>query len=152
MGRSVFNNIIPTTTGAAKAVALVIPELEGAITGMAFRIPAVDVSAVDLDVVLRSSASYDAINKAMKEASETYLKDVLLYTEEEVTSIDFIGCPAPSVYDAKMGIEVNDKFFKVVGYYDNEFGYTSNMLRMVRHMYRTDIDTFPIVEDDKKKK
>ena len=152
MGRSVFNNIIPTTTGAAKAVALVIPELEGAITGMAFRIPAVDVSAVDLDVVLRSSASYEDINKAMKEASETYLKDVLLYTEEEVTSIDFIGCPAPSVYDAKMGIEVNDKFFKVVGYYDNEYGYTSNMLRMVRHMYRTDIDTFPIVEDDKKKK
>ena len=152
MGRSVFNNIIPTTTGAAKAVALVIPELEGAITGMAFRIPAIDVSAVDLDVVLRSPASYEDINKAMKEASETYLKDVLLYTDEEVTSIDFLGCPAPSVYDSKMGIEVNDKFFKVVGYYDNEYGYTSNMLRFVRHMYRTDIDTFPIVEDDKKKK
>jgi len=111
---------------------------------MAFRIPAVDVSAVDLDVVLRSSASYEDINKAMKEASETYLKDVLLYTDEEVTTIDFLGCSAPSVYDAKMGIEVNDKFFKIVGYYDNEFGYTCNMLRFVRHMYRTDIDTFPI--------
>ena len=119
---------------------------------MAFRFPAVDVSAVDLDVVLRSAASYEEINKAMKEASETYLKDVLLYTDEEVTTIDFIGCSAPSVYDAKMGIEVNDKFFKVVGYYDNEFGYTSNMLRMVRHMYRTDIDTFPIIEDDSKNK
>jgi glyceraldehyde 3-phosphate dehydrogenase len=144
MGRSVFNNIIPTTTGAAKAVALVIPELEGAITGMAFRIPAVDVSAVDLDVVLRKSTSYEKINQAMKEASETYLKDVLLYTEEEVTSLDFLGCSAPSVYDAKMGIEVNDKFFKVVGYYDNEFGYTSNMLRMVRHMYEVDNSNFPI--------
>jgi glyceraldehyde 3-phosphate dehydrogenase len=144
MGRSVFNNIIPTTTGAAKAVALVIPELEGAITGMAFRIPAVDVSAVDLDVVLRKAASLDKINKAMKEASETYLKDVLLYTDEEVTTIDFVGCSAPSVYDAKMGIEVNDKFFKLVGYYDNEYGYTSNMLRMVRHMYEVDNSNFPI--------
>ena len=144
MGRSVFNNIIPTTTGAAKAVALVIPELEGAITGMAFRIPAVDVSAVDLDVVLRHATSYEKINQAMKEASETYLKDVLLYTDEEVTSLDFLGCSAPSVYDAKMGIEVNDKFFKVVGYYDNEYGYTSNMLRMVRHRYEVDNSNFPI--------
>lgn len=148
MGRSVFNNIIPTTTGAAKAVALVIPELEGAITGMAFRIPAVDVSAVDLDVVLRNAASLDKINKAMKEASETYLKDVLLYTEDEVTTIDFVGCSAPSVYDGKMGIEVNDKFFKIVGYYDNEFGYTSNMLRFVRHMYEVDNDTFPIPKSE----
>ena len=146
MGRSVFNNIIPTTTGAAKAVALVIPELEGAITGMAFRIPAVDVSAVDLDVVLRHATSYEKINQAMKEASETYLKDVLLYTDEEVTSLDFLGCSAPSVYDAKMGIEVNDKFFKVVGYYDNEYGYTSNMLRMVKHMYEVDNSNFPIEE------
>lgn len=138
MGRSVYNNIIPTTTGAAKAVALVIPELQGALTGMAFRIPAIDVSAVDLDIVLKNPASLEEINQAMKEASEGELKDVLCYTDEEVVSLDFLGCPQPSVYDAKMGIEVNDKFFKLVGYYDNEFGYTSNMLRFVRHMYEVD--------------
>ena len=138
MGRSVFNNIIPTTTGAAKAVALVIPELEGAITGLAFRIPSIDVSAVDLDVVLKKPASLEEINQAMKEASENELKDVLFYADDEVTSIDFLGDSHPSVYDANMGIEVNNKFFKLVGYYDNEYGYTCNMLRFVRHMHHID--------------
>ncbi len=138
MGRSVYNNIIPTSTGAAKAVALVIPELKGALTGMAFRIPAIDVSAVDLDIRLKKPASLEEINKAMKEASEGELKEVLAYTDEEVVSLDFLGCPQPSVFDSGMGIEVNPQFFKLVGYYDNEFGYTSNMLRLVRHMAKVD--------------
>ena len=138
VGRSVYNNIIPTTTGAAKAVGKVIPEVNGKLTGMAFRVPAVDVSVVDLNVMLKEAATYDDICKAMKEASEGELKDVLGYTEDAVVSLDFLGCPSPSVFDAKMGIELNDKFFKLVGYYDNEFGYTCNMLRLVRHMAQVD--------------
>ena len=138
VGRSVYNNIIPTTTGAAKAVGKVIPEVNGKLTGMAFRVPAVDVSVVDLTVQLKNSTSIDEINKAMKKASEGELKDVLAYTEDEVVTMDFLGCENPSVYDSKMGIELNDKFFKLVGYYDNEFGYTSNMLRLVRHMASVD--------------
>lgn len=138
VGRSVYNNIIPTTTGAAKAVGKVIPEVNGKLTGMAFRVPAVDVSVVDLSVQLKNSTSYDEICKAMKEASQGTLKDVLAYTDEEVVSMDFLGCENPSVFDAKMGIELNDKFFKLIGYYDNEFGYTANMLRLVRHMHSVD--------------
>lgn len=139
VGRSVYNNIIPTTTGAAKAVGKVIPEVNGKLTGMAFRVPAVDVSVVDLSVVLKNSASLEEINKAMKAASEEgSLKGVLTYTEDNVVSMDFLGWPAPSAYDAKMGIELDDKFFKLVGYYDNEFGYTCNMLRLVRHMANVD--------------
>lgn len=138
VGRSVYNNIIPTTTGAAKAVGKVIPEVNGKLTGMAFRVPAIDVSVVDLNVQLKKSTSLEEINKAMKKASEGELKDVLNYTDEEVVSMDFLGCENPSIYDSKMGIELNDKFFKLVGYYDNEFGYTCNMLRLVRHMAMTD--------------
>lgn len=138
VGRAVYNNIIPTTTGAAKAVGKVIPDVQGKLTGMAFRVPAIDVSVVDLSVQLKNSASLAEINAAMKEASEGALKDVMTYTEDEVVSMDFLGCTAPSAYDGKMGIELNDKFFKLVGYYDNEFGYTCNMLRLCRHMANVD--------------
>ena len=139
VGRAVYNNIIPTTTGAAKAVGKVIPEVKGKLTGMAFRVPAIDVSVVDLSVQLKEPAKYEDICAAMKKASqEGPLKGVLDYTDEEVVSMDFLGCPQPSVFDAKMGIELNDKFFKIVGYYDNEFGYTCNMLRLVRHMAEVD--------------
>jgi glyceraldehyde 3-phosphate dehydrogenase len=138
VGRAVYNNIIPTTTGAAKAVGKVIPDLNGKLTGMSFRVPAIDVSVVDLDVVLKNPASYDEICKAMKEASEGELKGILAYTDEPVVSMDFIGDSHPSIFDAKMGIEVNDKFFKVIAYYDNEFGYTCNMLRLIRHMAEVD--------------
>ncbi len=138
VGRSVYNNIIPTTTGAAKAVAKVIPEVKGKLTGMAFRVPAIDVSVVDLTVQLDKSTSLAEINAAMKKASEGELKDVMTYTEDAVVSMDFLGCSAPSAFDGKMGIELNDKFFKLVGYYDNEFGYTCNMLRLCRHMANVD--------------
>ncbi len=137
-GRAVYNNIIPTTTGAAKAVAKVIPEVKGKLTGMAFRVPAIDVSVVDLTVELEKSTSIEEINAAMKKASECELKDVMTYTEDEVVSMDFLGWPVPSAFDGKMGIELNDKFFKLVGYYDNEFGYTCNMLRLCRHMANVD--------------
>ena len=138
IGRAVYNNIIPTTTGAAKAVGLVIPDVKGKLTGLAFRVPAIDVSVVDLNVKLINPTSLEEINKAMKEASEGELKGVMGYTDEPVVSLDFLGCENPSIYDANMGIEVNDKFFKLVGYYDNEFGYTSNMLRLVRYMASVD--------------
>ncbi len=138
IGRAVYNNIIPTTTGAAKAVGKVIPEVNGKLTGMSFRVPAIDVSVVDLDVVLKEAASYEDICKAMKEASEGELKGVLAYTDEAVVSMDFCGDSHPSIFDSKMGIEVNDKFFKLIAYYDNEFGYTCNMLRLIRHMAAVD--------------
>jgi glyceraldehyde 3-phosphate dehydrogenase len=138
LGRSVYNNIIPSTTGAAKAVGKVIPEVQGKLTGMAFRVPAIDVSVVDLSVRTKEPTSLAAINAAMKEASEGALKDVLGYTEDAVVSMDFLGCPNPSVYDGKMGMEINDRFFKLIGYYDNEFGYTNNMLRLVKYMAEVD--------------
>jgi len=138
VGRSVYNNIIPTTTGAAKAVGKVIPEVKGKLTGMAFRVPAIDVSVVDLNVVLQNPATLEEINAAMKKAAEGELKGVMDYTEEAVVSMDFLGASTPSCFDAKMGIELNDKFFKLVAYYDNEFGYTCNMLRLVQHMAEVD--------------
>ena len=139
VGRSVYNNIIPTTTGAAKAVGKVIPEVNGKLTGMAFRVPAIDVSVVDLSVILKEAATLEEINAAMKAAAaEGPLKGVLTYEDEEVVSMDFLGCSAPSAYDSKMGIQLDEHFFKLVGYYDNEFGYTCNMLRLVRHMANVD--------------
>lgn len=137
-GRSVFGNIIPTTTGAAKAVGLVIPELLGKMTGLAYRVPTANVSIVDLNVVLDTPTSYDEICKAMKEASETYLKGVLEYVDDEVVSLDFVGDPCPSIFDARQGVELNDKFFKLIAFYDNEFGYSANMLRMIKHMAEVD--------------
>lgn len=138
IGRSVFNNIIPTTTGAAKAVGLVIPEINGSMTGMAFRVPTGDVSVVDLNVILKNPTSLEEINKAVKEASENELKGILEYVEDQVTSIDFIGDPNTSIFDANQGVQMTDKFFKLVAYYDNEFGYSTKLLELIKHMYTVD--------------
>ncbi len=134
-GRGILENIIPSSTGAAKAVGKVLPELNGKLTGMAFRVPTSDVSVVDLTVELNSGASYDDICAAMKEASESGdLAGVLGYTEEKVVSTDFRGRGTPSIFDAGAGIALDDTFVKVVSWYDNEYGYTCNMLRMVEHV------------------
>ncbi len=133
-GRSVFENIIPSSTGAAKAVGVVLPELNGKLTGMAFRIPSVDVSVVDLTCELDKAASYDDICAAIKEASEGDLKGTLQYTDEKVVSSDFRGISASSIFDAGAGIALDDTFVKLVSWYDNEYGYTCNMLRLVTHV------------------
>lgn len=138
IGRSVFNNIIPTTTGAAKAVGLVIPDINGSMTGMAFRVPTGDVSVVDLNVILKNPTSLEEINKAVKEASENELNGILEYVEDQVTSIDFIGDPNTSIFDANQGVQMTDKFFKLVAYYDNEFGYSTKLLELIKHMYEVD--------------
>ena len=133
-GRSVFENIIPSSTGAAKAVGVVLPELNGKLTGMAFRIPSVDVSVVDLTCELDKPASYDEICVAIKEASEGSMKGTLQYTDEKVVSSDFRGISASSIFDAGAGIALDDTFVKVVSWYDNEYGYTCNMLRLTEHV------------------
>lgn len=137
-GRSVFGNIIPSTTGAAKAVGLVIPELQGKMTGISYRVPTADVSIVDLNVVLDKPTSYAEICQAMKEASEGYMKGVLEYVDDEVVSLDFVGDPHTSIFDAKEGVELNEKFFKLIAYYDNEYGYSAKILEMIKHMYKVD--------------
>ena len=129
-GRGGFQNIIPSSTGAAKAVTLVIPELKGKLTGMSFRVPVADVSVVDLTVRLKTPASYEAICHAMKHASENELKGILGYTDEEVVSSDFIGNPCTSIFDAKAGIALNDQFVKVVSWYDNEWGYSNKLVEL----------------------
>src|SRR5574340_905405 len=133
-GRGILENIIPSSTGAAKAVGKVIPELNKKLTGMAFRVPTSDVSVVDLTVELNKEASYEDICKAMKAASEGELKGVLGYTDEKVVSTDFVGNSAPSTFDADAGIALDSTFVKVVSWYDNEYGYTCNMLRLVEHV------------------
>ena len=133
-GRGILENIIPSSTGAAKAVGKVLPELNKKLTGMSFRVPTSDVSVVDLTVELVKEASYEDICKAMKAASEGPLKGVLGYTEEKVVSTDFRGCNLPSIFDADAGIALDSTFIKVVTWYDNEYGYTCNMLRFVRHV------------------
>ncbi len=133
-GRGILENIIPSSTGAAKAVGKVIPELNKKLTGMSFRVPTSDVSVVDLTVELTREASYEDICKAMKAASEGPLKGVLGYTDEKVVSTDFRGCNLPSIFDADAGIQLDSTFVKVVSWYDNEYGYTCNMLRFVRHV------------------
>jgi glyceraldehyde 3-phosphate dehydrogenase len=127
-------NIIPSSTGAAKAVGKVIPELNGKLTGMAFRVPTPDVSVVDLTVRLEKGASYETICAAMKEASEGALKGVLGYTEDAVVSNDFIGDARTSIFDAGAGIGLNDNFVKVVSWYDNEMGYSTKVLELILHM------------------
>jgi glyceraldehyde 3-phosphate dehydrogenase len=131
-GRGILENIIPSSTGAAKAVGKVLPELNGKLTGMAFRVPTSDVSVVDLTVELKTAADYDDICNAMKAASEGSLKDVLGYTTDSVVSTDFRGNPAPSTFDAGAGIALDDTFVKVIAWYDNEYGYTCNMMRLVQ--------------------
>ncbi len=133
-GRSSMLNIIPASTGAAKAVTKVIPSLEGKITGMAFRVPTADVSVVDLTVKLASETSYDGVMKAIKEASEGALAGVLGYTEELVVSQDFIGDARTSIVDANAGIELNGSFFKIVSWYDNEAGYSNKLLDLALHV------------------
>ena len=133
-GRGILENIIPSSTGAAKAVGVVLPELNGKLTGMAFRVPTSDVSVVDLTCELTKEASYKDICAAMKKASEGDLKGVLGYTEEKVVSTDFRGNSAPSTFDAEAGIALDGTFVKVVAWYDNEYGYTCNMLRVVQHV------------------
>jgi len=133
-GRSILGNIIPSSTGAAKAVGKVIPALNGKLTGMAFRVPTADVSVVDLTVRLEKSASYDEIKAAMKLASETTMAGVLGYTEDSVVSSDFIHESRTSVFDAGAGIALNGNFVKVVSWYDNEWGYSNKVLDLIAHM------------------
>jgi glyceraldehyde 3-phosphate dehydrogenase len=134
-GRGILENIIPSSTGAAKAVGKVLPELNGKLTGMAFRVPTSDVSVVDLTVELTKDATYDDICAAMKAASRSGdLAGVLAYTEDKVVSTDFRGKGTPSIFDAGAGIALDGTFIKVVSWYDNEYGYTCNMLRMVEHV------------------
>jgi len=133
-GRGILENIIPSSTGAAKAVGVVLPELNGKLTGMAFRIPSSDVSVVDLTAELDKSASYDEICAAMKKASEGSMKGTLAYTDEKVVSTDFRGFSASSIFDAEAGIALDGTFVKLISWYDNEYGYTCNMLRFVQHI------------------
>jgi glyceraldehyde 3-phosphate dehydrogenase len=137
-GRGAAQNIIPSSTGAAKAVGKVIPELNGKLTGMAFRVPTPDVSVVDLTCRLEKPAPYAEICKAMKAASEGELKGILGYTEDEVVSNDFVGESCTSVFDAGAGIGLNDHFVKVVSWYDNEIGYSTKVVELIRHMYSVD--------------
>jgi glyceraldehyde 3-phosphate dehydrogenase len=133
-GRGAYQNIIPSSTGAAKAVGLVIPELKGKLTGMSFRVPTPDVSVVDLTCRLEKGASYDTIKAAMKKASENEMKGILGYTEDEVVSNDFLGDSRTSIFDAKAGISLNDNFVKVVSWYDNEWGYSNKVVDLICHM------------------
>lgn len=133
-GRAAAGNIIPSSTGAAKAVGKVIPELNGKLTGMSFRVPTLDVSVVDLTVNLAKPTTYAEICAAMKEASESSLKGILGYTEDEVVSSDFLGDARTSIFDAKAGIQLTPTFVKVVSWYDNEIGYSNKVLDLVAHM------------------
>ena len=133
-GRGILENIIPSSTGAAKAVGVVLPALNKKLTGMSFRVPTSDVSVVDLTVELEKPAKYEEIVAAMKAASEGALKGVLGFTNEKVVSTDFVGCPLPSIFDADAGIQLDSTFVKVVSWYDNEYGYTCNMLRFVQYV------------------
>lgn len=133
-GRAAAGNIIPSSTGAAKAVTKVIPELKGKLTGMSFRVPTLDVSVVDLTCRLEKATDYEAIKAAMKKASETDLKGILGYTEDDVVSSDFIGDARTSIFDAKAGIMLNANFVKVIAWYDNEWGYSCKLLDMIAYM------------------
>ena len=132
-GRAALHNIIPSSTGAAKAVGKVIPSLNGKLTGMSFRVPTMDVSVVDLTVNLGKSTTYEEVCRVMKKASENELKGILGYTEELVVSQDFVGETCTSVFDAKAGIALTDKFIKVVSWYDNEYGYSTKIIDLVEY-------------------
>jgi glyceraldehyde 3-phosphate dehydrogenase len=137
-GRNAYMNIIPASTGAAKAVTLCIPELKGRLTGMSFRVPTADVSAVDLTFKTSKATSLDAINAAMKSAAEGAMKGILGYTDEEVVSSDFVGDRRSSIFDARAGIELNKNYFQVVSWYDNEAGYSARCVDLIRLMAQKD--------------
>ena len=137
-GRAAAGNIIPSTTGAAKAVGKVIPELKGKLTGMAFRVPTLDVSVVDLTVNLEKSATYEEICAVIKKASENEMKGILGYTNEDVVSSDFVGESCISVFDEKAGIALTDNFVKLVAWYDNEYGYSAKTVDLLLHMAEVD--------------
>lgn len=137
-GRSAGGNIIPASTGAAKAVTLCIPELKGKITGMAFRVPTLDVSAVDLTVRTGRDTSLDSINAVVRSAAEGPLKGIVEFTDEQVVSSDFIGNPHSCIYDSTAGIELNSRFFKLVAWYDNEWGYSSRIVDLLKYVGRQD--------------
>jgi glyceraldehyde 3-phosphate dehydrogenase len=139
-GRAASANIIPSSTGAAKAVGKVIPELNGKLTGMSMRVPTIDVSVVDLTVRLAKETTYEEICKAMKEASEGELKGILGYTDEDVVSSDFIGDPRTSIFDEKAGIQLSPTFVKVISWYDNEWGYSCKVLDLIAHMAKVNGD------------
>ena len=135
LGRSALNNIIPSSTGAAIAVGKVIPELNGKLTGMAFRIPTANVSVVDLTVILEKKTSYQKIKETFKNASENELKGILGYTEEAVVSQDYVGCPLTSNFDANAGIELSPTFFKIISWYDNEYGYSTKLVELIHKIH-----------------
>ena len=137
-GRAASGNIIPSTTGAAKACALVIPAVKGKLTGMSFRVPTLDVSVVDLTCRLEKSTTYDEICSAIKEASENEMKGILGYTEDAVVSSDFLTDPRTSIFDAKAGIMLNPNFVKLISWYDNEWGYSNKVLELIKHMNKVD--------------
>lgn len=133
-GRASSGNIIPSSTGAAKAVSKIIPELAGKLTGMSFRVPTLDVSVIDVTYRLAKATTYEEIKTAVKEASENELKGIVGYTEDEVVSSDFLGDPRTCIFDAKAGIALNDNFVKLIAWYDNEWGYSNKMLDLVAYM------------------
>ena len=137
-GRAASNNIIPSSTGAAKAVTLVIPELKGKLTGMSFRVPTLDVSVVDLTVKLKKATTYEEICKVVKDASVGELKGILGYTDEDLVSTDFIHDPRTSIFDAKAGIMLNPTFVKLVAWYDNEWGYSNKVVDLIKYMASVD--------------
>ena len=137
-GRSVFNNIIPSSTGAAKAVGRVIPALKGKMTGMSFRVPTADVSVVDLTAQLKKKTSYEEICEAIHRASEGSLKGILAYTCDQIVSQDLVGNPHPSIFDETAGIMLDDDFVKLIAWYDNEYGYSNMVVRLLEHMVAVD--------------
>ena len=137
-GRSVYNNIIPSSTGAAKAVGKVIPELKGKMTGMSFRVPTADVSVVDLTAQLKKKTSYEEICEAVHRASEGSLKGILAYTRDQIVSQDLVGNPHPSIFDETAGIMLDDDFVKLISWYDNEWGYSNMVVRLLEHMANID--------------
>ena len=137
-GRAASGNIIPSSTGAAKACALVIPSVKGKLTGMSMRVPTLDGSVVDLTVRLEKSTTYDDICKAVKEASEGSMKGILAYTEDAIVSSDILGDPHTSIFDATAGIMLNDHFVKLISWYDNEWGYSNKVLDLIKHMFKVD--------------
>ena len=139
-GRAASANIIPSSTGAAKAVGKVIPELNGKLTGMSFRVPTVDVSVVDLTCRLEKAATYDEIKAAMKHASENEMKGILGYTEDQVVSSDFLTDPRTSIFDAGAGIALNSNFVKLIAWYDNEWGYSNKVVDLIVHMAKVDAE------------